>query len=164
MRDPTDPQPQRRPSLQRLLEQRWLHFLLLACVMTFSARFLVASHWRWADFFDNLILDESFRLRGSTDAATVAGDLPNTKAIKIIELRHSIPRPILAKLLAKFSQAKVVALDMMLVDNAAELTPTEKSWYGSELNSWQQDDKILSQQLPKNSHCVGPLAGVGTHR
>ncbi|HEX8834483.1 MAG TPA: adenylate/guanylate cyclase domain-containing protein, partial [Abditibacteriaceae bacterium] len=127
-------------------EARWLHFLLLACLMSGVAHGVSQSRWRWTVFLDNLVLDRSFSLRGAAPPQSVAETLPHTKNILIVELPHSVPRPVLAQLVDKLRMAKVVAIDLMLVDHAAELSPTEKTMpaYSAAQREWQGETRALA--------------------
>src|SRR3712207_5983650 len=109
-------------------DQRWVHFLLIACLMTYVAMFLHVGRLAWADFLDHTVIDKYFSVRGAKEPVEVAEKLPYTKNIVMVETNHTIPRPVLAKLLRKLHLAKVVAVDMMFVDHEKELDAEEKAW------------------------------------
>jgi adenylate cyclase len=131
------------------LDQRWVHFLLIACLMTSVAVFLHTSHFRWADFLDNIVLDKYFDLRGGRAPKEVAEKLPHTKDTILIETSHPIPRWLLARLITKLRLAKVVAFDMMFVDNEAELTEDEKDWYKDDVQAWRKSTRLFAEEVKK---------------
>ncbi len=141
-------------TLRRFLNrQRWLPYLLLACLMTACAQGLQAAHWRWADFIDTLALDECFELRGPLPPA-VATALPETKDFYLIALTHDVPRPHIAKLVRLLSKAKVVALDLMFVNHADELIASEEHLYRKELLQWKADTDTLTEAFKDAKNVV----------
>jgi len=145
-------------SVQRLLrflaEERWIHYLLLALLATLLAYACYRQHWRWAVAVDNLMLDASFRCRAQHTPAEVAESLPTTRDIVMVELPHPVPRRILAQVLWRLRKAKVVALDLMLVDQDAELHGDEKSWYQAEMQGWQRETTELATAMHRAGNVI----------
>ena len=150
--------------------------MLLVCVATLLAFGCYQQHWRWATALDNLMLDTSFRIRKPHAPVDVAESLPATRDIVMVELPHPVPRRLLAQLLWQLRDAKVVALDLMLVDQQAELHAGENAWYAEELQSWQHETRMLATAIKNTGNViVGEWAdetwvadarrpGVFTHR
>jgi adenylate cyclase len=142
--------------LRRFLDQRWLLFLLAACLMSLVARQAHLSHWRWPALLDNLVLDQSFVLRGEQEPRAVAEELPHTRNIVLVQLRHDIDRTVLALLLRKFHGARVVAIDLMFADRAADLSDYEKSMphYQRLTAQWRSEDALLAQEIQRADNVV----------
>jgi hypothetical protein len=92
--------------LRWFLEQRWLLFLLAACTMSLLARHVHLAQWRWPALLDNLVLDQSFALRGPQEPRVVAEELPHTRDIVLVQSRHEVDRTVLAQLLRKLHGAR----------------------------------------------------------
>ncbi|BCM94071.1 adenylate cyclase 1 [Abditibacteriota bacterium] len=138
------------------LDQRWIHFLLIAGLMTGAATAMHQSSWSWLglEALDYRAIDGYFVLRGAKTPADVAGYLPQTKDIILVEMRHNVPRPLLAKMLDKLRLAKVVAFDLTFRDNENELEEDEKEWYRDDIHKWQQDTALLAASVRANGRVV----------
>jgi len=140
--------------LSGLVEQRWLHYLLLAGAMTLLACACHWKHWRWADTLDNLVLDAGYRLRALHTPADVAESLPATCDIVMIELPHPVSKHLLAALVTQCARAKAVALDVMLVDQSTELSDEEKNLRKEDLRTWQRETAELAGAMRKSGNVV----------
>ncbi len=146
--------------LRRWSQRRALHFLLLALVTTSLSFALNAQNWTLGSVLDAVALDSYFKLRGAASAQDVAEKWPHTRDIVLVETTHRLPRPVLALLLRQLKQAKVVAFDMMFVDEERLLAPdgltqAQKSlWYGEELRGWRRDDALLAGAMRAQSRVV----------
>jgi len=136
----------------RFLDQRWTHFLLIACLAVGAA--LVSRATSGAKVLDQMALDEYFRLRGERAPEEIATKLPQTRNIVMVELSHQIPRPVLARLLTQLRLAKVVACDIMFVDDDQELKPNEKPLYRQEIKRWRAQNLILARAIKKQGNVV----------
>ncbi len=132
---------------QVLLQQRWLHFLLLATLMTLLAAAMQRQHWGWAEALDTLALDISFKFRPVPSPAQVAEVLPSTQDIVMVELSHPLPRKGLADLLWSLREAKVVGLDLMLVEQTAEFSDEESQQYADEFRLWKRGTAALTHVM-----------------
>lgn len=139
---------------RRLYEYRWLHFLLIALTMTALSRGIHLGQWRWPEFLDNVVLDKSFQpWRGPFAPEVVAKKLPQTRDIIIVELTHAVPRQVLADLIRVLREARVIALDLMLVDGERELKKDERVWYKSEIRQWRRETTDLEEAFHE-ARCV----------
>ncbi len=151
---PTSRAPEARRVLAGVLlflDQRWVHFLLIAALMTGAA---TALHRSWSEILDPAALDGYFEFRGARSPAEVAGHLPQTKNIILVEMAHNVPRPLLAKMLDKLRLAKVVAFDLTLRDNENELGEDEKDWYREEIQKWRHDTALLAASVRAHGRVV----------
>lgn len=162
MKSSSDPAPKatRRPGKRHLppatdgslgresVWRRGWHFLTIALLMTaLSCAFLsprLALPYELDEVVDGLLLDQYFRLRGAASPHDVSENLSHTNEIVIVELPHQVPRRILADLVTKLRLARVVALDLMIIDREGELSKAEKPLYKKELRSWREDDRQLA--------------------
>jgi hypothetical protein len=155
-----NPDKQRAPGLscaaRSLLERRPVHFLLLTGLMTALALLIHVPRWGVTEYLDHYALDHYFVFRGQPRAEVVAQDLPHTKDIVLIETSHQLPRPVLAKLLDTLRLAKVVAIDMMFVDNEAELDEDEKLMpdYKGDIKAWRRDTELLARKIKQVGNVV----------
>ncbi|MDQ3814374.1 MAG: CHASE2 domain-containing protein, partial [Armatimonadota bacterium] len=132
------------------LDQRWVHFLLIACLMTAASLWPHQAQWRWWKYLDHVVLDRYFMMRPTPSREEITTKLPHTRNIIMVEMNHSVPRPLLAQLINKLRLAKVVALDLMLVDREAELEPDpdgERKWYREYIREWRAEDRLLAQHI-----------------
>jgi adenylate cyclase len=139
-----------------VLEQRWLLFLLAACTMSLLARHVHLAQWRWPALLDNLVLDQSFALRGPQEPRVVAEELPHTRDIILVQLRHEVDRMVLAQLLRKLHGARVVGIDLMFPDRAADLSGFERSMphYKRLMAQWRREDALLAQEVRRAGNVV----------
>ena len=136
-------------ALLYFLDQRWVHFVLIACLMTGASLLPHRAGWRWWQYIDHLVLDRSFTMRVPPSAEQVA-ELPQTRDIIMVQTSHSIPRPILVQLLRKLRLAKVVAFDMMFLDREADLDADpqgERMWYRDHIKEWRAEDRLLAREF-----------------
>ena len=131
----------------RLAIPRWLHYLLLAGVMTWLAYALHGQQWIVMEALDNRVLDIAYRYRTPHAPAEVATSLPATRDIVMVELPHPISRHLLAQLVTRLRLAKAVALDVMLVDEDAELNARERPWFAEDLQRQQQQTAELARAI-----------------
>ena len=156
-----------RAQLARFRDERVLDvplrvgvFLLLTIAATSIALGLRAWDGRTVRAIDGFALDNYFAWRGSASASDVSQKLPHTRDIILIETKHALPRPLLAKLLGQLRGAKVVAFDMMFLDAEAqlesdELSPQEKfAWYGKELGQWRRDNAAFARDVKRQGRVV----------
>jgi class 3 adenylate cyclase len=107
-------------ALTYFLDQRWMHFLLIACLSVSTALFLHAAHWRWAEVMDNTVLDAYFAIRGEKSSDDLQQQVPTASNIVLIDINDingvslHLRRKLLANLLNKLkdAKAKVVAFDL----------------------------------------------------
>ncbi|HEX8832657.1 MAG TPA: CHASE2 domain-containing protein, partial [Abditibacteriaceae bacterium] len=160
---PASPQPERPPETRRtqlakrtllFLDQRWVHFFLIALVMSLLATFLHTSHWRWADLINKVMQDRYFVLRPTRPPEDVAQRLPHTRDFVMVETTHEIPRPVLARLLHQLRYARVVALDLMFVDHHAQLDEDEVELYRPQMQQWNRDLEVLAKAVRANNVVV----------
>ena len=137
------------------LDQRPIHFALIAVLATLLALALSA-RWSAIDYFDDLFLDTYFHWRGPVAPAIVAGELPQTKDIVLVETEYSVPRPLQARLLKQLRLAKVVAFDFMFVDREQQLDAEEKGapWYRDAMVEWRRDTLGLARAVRENDNVV----------
>lgn len=135
-----------------------LRFFTLACGITALACWPRAQGWSLPyhldSFVDNLLLDQYFRLRTAPSPQQVAETLPHTRDIVMVELSHQIPRPLLAKVLWKLRQARVVALDLMLIDHERDYAPDETMWYRDEFARWRHENQELAGVMRRTGNVV----------
>lgn len=142
-------------ALLRRLDQRPVHFALIALLATalcFSAGALVGGF----SFFDNYFLDLYCKARGPAAPADVAGKLPNTKNIVLIETKYSVPRAVQVKMLKQLRLAKVVAFDFMFVDQEKLLNDEEKEmpWYRDSIHEWRRENRELAHAIAADNNVV----------
>jgi class 3 adenylate cyclase/CHASE2 domain-containing sensor protein len=142
------------PERRRFKPKRWQPYVLLACLMALAARQLHISHWRWGAFLDTLALDQCFEMRGPLPTKNITDDLWPTKEFILVKLPSNTTRPILAKIIRQFRQAKVVAVDLMLVDQRAELTPIEVPLRTKEMPIWAKENADLAQAMHQANNVV----------
>jgi class 3 adenylate cyclase/CHASE2 domain-containing sensor protein len=136
-----------RRSFHLLAHQRWTHFLLIACLAVSLSLMLYHARWWVGEVVDHRVLDTYFEARGSQLPRDVARTLPNTRDIVLVETNHTVPRPLLGKLLYQLRYAKVVAFDMMFVDQLAELDRDEKPFYRSYIPVWRRETQALANAV-----------------
>jgi adenylate cyclase len=139
-------------SMGRFVLERGVFLLLIPGLVTLFA--LYAAHWSWVQTVDNFAIDRYFLIRGAYPPVNVAEKLPYTRDIVLVELAHPVPRRLLARVLRQLREAKVVALDLMFVDNEAGLQPVEKDqdWYRADIARWRQDDALLARAIRQNGN------------
>ncbi|HVF85310.1 MAG TPA: CHASE2 domain-containing protein, partial [Abditibacteriaceae bacterium] len=146
--------------LRRLMASRTLHFLWLAMAMTALSFGLHAREWAVFAYLDSVALDGYFKSRGEVRAQDLNERLPHTRDIVLVETTHQLPRPILTRLIHQLRQARVVAFDMMFVDEERllqpdDLTPAQKAqWYGREIRQWRQEDASLADAVHRHGRVV----------
>jgi CHASE2 domain-containing sensor protein len=142
--------------LRWFVEQRWLLFLLAACLMSTVAQQVHLAHWRWPSLLDHLVLDQSFAVRGPHEPRAVAQELPHTRDIVLVQLPHEVDRTVIALLLRKLHGARVVGLDLMFPDRTADLSEYEKSMphYRTLMAQWQREDTMLAQEIRRANNVV----------
>lgn len=128
-------------------KNRAVHYLLIAVLMTAVAQLGHQLGWGRSDFIDDFALDRFFNTRGSYSPDAVAEKLPQSRRLLFVELPHSVPRPLLAQLIRKLKRADLVALDLMLVDEAKEINEREAELYRKDERKWQQDTQILAAAI-----------------
>ncbi len=143
-----------RASLRTLPQSRWLHFLLLAALLTVLAAAMERGQWNWCTALDTLPLDLSFKFRQPHTPGQVADALPATRDIVMVELSHPIPREGLADLLWRLREAKVVGLDQMLVPQTEEFNSDEQQWYADEYHLGQRGTDALSTMIHRTGNVV----------
>ncbi len=138
----------------RFLLERWVFLLLIPCLVTLLA--LYATRWSWVQTVDNFAIDSYFHVRGAYPPIDVAEKLPSSRNIVLVETSHPVPRHVLVRVLRQLREAKVVAIDLMLVDQEAGLQAVEKKeeWYQRDIARWRQDDALLSQVIYQNGNVV----------
>lgn len=136
------------------LSSRWRCYVLGAVLATLVALWGWNAEWRWGVMLDNVAHDVGFDLRAPLTPKQVAEELPRSNRIVIIRLPHAVPRPVLGKLIENLRQAKVVALDLLLVDRASEIKPYESGWYTSEIARWKIEDHALAGAIGRTRHVV----------
>jgi class 3 adenylate cyclase len=138
----------------RFVFERGIFLLLIPGLVTLFSSY--ASRWSWIQAVDNFALDRYFLVRGAFPPVDVAEKLPYTRDIILVETSHPVPRRLLARVLRQLREAKVVALDLMFVDNEAGLQPIEKrqDWYSADISRWNQDDAILARAIRQNGNVV----------
>ncbi|MDQ3815514.1 MAG: CHASE2 domain-containing protein, partial [Armatimonadota bacterium] len=125
-------------------ERRWIHFLLMACLAVVLAVLLHTRRWGVAEILDYTALDRYFEIRKPQDPKDVSQTLAHTKDIMLIETTHTLPRGVFAKLLHQFRLAKVVAFDIMFVNQEAELADdVERMWHQEYIPAWRKETQRL---------------------
>lgn len=132
-----------------LLKRRWVPYLVLACVMTLVARGPYLANWRLAKYFDNFALDGCFTRRGALPIIQVTDHREPTKEFLLIELPYNMPPQLLAKLVRRLTEVKVkvIAIDLLLVNRQAEISPAEQPLFEDELARWKAGTKELVQAV-----------------
>ena len=123
---------------------RWRRYALCALCATLLSLAAWHGQWRWGALLDGVVHDVGFDLRGSLSPREVAEVLPRSRDIVIVDLPHEMPRPLLARLVTHLRQARVVALDLMLVDRAAQLSEDERPLFSEELKRWKREDALFA--------------------
>lgn len=136
------------------LSSRWRHSVLCALGATFLSLWAWTSGWRWGAVLDNAAHDAGFQLRRAHSPREVAEELPQSRDIVIVDLPHEIPRPLLAQLVGQLRKARVVALDLMLVDRASLLSSDERPLFHDEIARWKREDLLLSRAMKKANNVV----------
>lgn len=138
----------------RFVLERGVFLLIIPGLVTLFA--LYAAHWSWIQTLDNFAIDRYFLIRGAYPPVNVAESLPYTRDIVLVELAHPVPRRLLARVLRQLREAKVVALDLMFVDDEAGLEPVEKKqgWYRADIARWHQEDTLLARAIRQNHNVV----------
>ena len=136
------------------VSSRWRHYVLGAVCATLLSLLAWHIEWRWGAMLDNAAHDAGFRLRSPLSRHQVAEELPRSRDIVIIDLPHEIPRPLLARLVNHLSQARVVALDLMLVDRASQLSSDERPLFTDEMARWKAEDRALAGAMKKADNVV----------
>jgi class 3 adenylate cyclase/CHASE2 domain-containing sensor protein len=139
---------------RKVWRQRWLPYLFLACLMTLIARVPHLQHWRIADYIDAFGLDGCFERRGALPPKVVAEQLWPTKDFLLLEVPHNAPPELLPELIEKTRTAKVVAIDVMLVDKRAELQPDAVPLFGSEPARWKKETELLAAVIAANKNVI----------
>jgi len=149
-----------RKVVRNVLERRPVHFLLITSAATLLAVLIhipQVDQGKYLDplkYLDNYGLDHYFSFRHQPAPEQVAQDIEHTKPIVLIETSHQLPRPLLAKVLQKLRLAKVVAIDMMFVDNEAELEDDEKEYFADDIKAWRNDTDVLARTMKKMGNVV----------
>jgi class 3 adenylate cyclase len=134
-----------------------MHYLLLSCLVTLAASNLHRRSLRWnryPDYLDHAVLDRCFLIRGGYPGEDAATRIPSTKDIVIVALPRAIPRSVLAQLINKLRRARVIAVDLMLPDQTADLSPLEQPYYDRYVKDWQQELAILARTLAQQHNVV----------
>lgn len=137
-----------------LTQRRWVPYLLLACLMTFAARVPHTMRWHLAEYLDTFAIDGCFEQRGPLSANLIANELYPTKEFLLIELPYNTPLPLLTRLVRMTKTAKVVAIDLMLVDKRTQLKPAELPLYRAELPHWQQENSDLARAISSSGNVI----------
>ncbi len=142
-------------AVPKLSPSRWRIYVLGALCATLISFWSWHMGLRWGELLDNAAHDAGFHLRPPLSVSAVSDGLPQSKDIVIIDLPHEIPRPLLAQLVTHLSQARVVALDLMLVDRASQLSAAERPLFEEEgaVAQWKHEDNLLAKAI-KQAHNV----------
>lgn len=139
---------------RKIGRRRWLPYLLLACLMTLLARVPHLQGWRVADYIDAFGLDGCFERRGTLSTDAVADQLWPTNKFILLEVPHNAPPELLPELLKKTSLAKVVAIDVMLVDKRTEIKPDALPLFGAEPARWKKETALLAEVIAANKNVI----------
>jgi len=141
-------------SMGKFVRERGVFLFLIPGLVTLFA--LYAAHSSWIQTIDNFTIDRYFLIRGAYPPMNIAENLPYTRDIVLVELAHPVPRRLLARVLRQLREAKVVALDLMFVDNEAGLQSVEKNqgWYQVEIARWRKEDAVLARAIRQNHNVV----------
>ncbi|RYX81538.1 adenylate/guanylate cyclase domain-containing protein [bacterium] len=140
----------------KLSSSRWRLYVLWAACATLFSLFLWNLGFRWGELVDSAAHDAGFNMRRPLAPSAVAEKLPRSSDIVIVELPREITRPLLAELVTHLSQARAVALDLMLADRASLLSEGELPIFQDKglLTRWKQEDKILADAMKKAGNVV----------
>ncbi|BCM90609.1 adenylate cyclase 1 [Abditibacteriota bacterium] len=135
---------------------RWRLYVLGAIGATLISLLSWHMGLRWGELLDNAAHDVGFTFIRSPISASAVGKLPRAERIVIVDLPHEIPRPLLADLVTQLSQARAVALDLMLVDRASQLSKDERPLFAAKgyLAQWKREDKQLADAIKKAHNVV----------
>lgn len=134
--------------------QRWVPYLLLACLMTLAARLPHEQNWHIADYLDTFGLDGCFTQRGAFPTDVVADKLWPTRDFLLIEVPSNSPPELLPRIVAQLKQAKVVAIDLMLVNKRGELKSETASLFASEISRWKREEELLANAIKANGNVI----------
>jgi len=141
-------------SMGKFVRERGIFLFLIPGLVTLFT--LYVAHASWIQTVDNFAIDRYFLVRGAYPPMNVAEKLPYSRDIVLVELAHPVPRRLLARVIRQLREAKVVALDLMFVDNEAGLQTVEKTqgWYQGEIARWRKEDTVLSAAIRQNHNVV----------
>jgi hypothetical protein len=135
------------------LDQRWVHFLLIALLVSWVAAWL-APGLRAMLQLDQAVQDQCLQVGRPRPSGKEAPSPPGAASIYVVYAPRPLPRPVIAQLVLRLRAARAVILDYRFADREAGLTDDERVWLAPHIRQWRSEDRALAIAIREADNVV----------